>query len=149
MISIIEENDYSISDPVLKYCVSWITNYICQVATEHLIKLWNHHRTPGPMGCIPIENMRLSQQNACLNEVLVSSTSEPVKMYEELGGNLSRNSSFGWDPLVMNEEAYEHRLRSFLANQPTGEAIFADIVHGCNKTLKISVEYFYNLTTPL
>ena len=29
LISITEENDYSMSDPVLNYCVSWITNYIC------------------------------------------------------------------------------------------------------------------------
>ena len=101
------------------------------------------------MGCIPLKNMRLSPQNARLNEVFVSSTSEAVKIYEELGGNLSRNSSFGWDPLVMNEEAYEHRLRFFLANQPTGESVFADIVHGFNETLKISIEYFYNLTTSL
>ena len=47
------------------------------------------------MGCIPIENMRISQQNAHLNKVSVPATSEAVKMYEELGGNLSRNSSFG------------------------------------------------------
>ena len=93
-------------------------------------------------GFIPIKNMRLSQQNALLNKVFVPSTFEAFKMYEELGGNLSRNSSFGWDRLVMNEEAYEHRLRSFLANQPTGEAIFADVVRGYNKTLKISIEYF-------
>ena len=46
------------------------------------------------MGCIPIENMRISQQNAHLN-VSVPATSEAVKKYEELGGNLSRNSSFG------------------------------------------------------
>ena len=39
--------------------------------------------------------------------------------------------------------------RSFLANQPTGEAIFAGIVHGYNEALKISTEYFYNLTTSL
>ena len=65
--------------------------------------------------------MRLSQQNTRLNEVFVASTSGAVKMYEELGGNLSRDSSFGWDPLVMNKEAYEHRLRSFLANQSTGK----------------------------
>ena len=101
------------------------------------------------MGCIPIENMRLSQENACLNGVFVPSTSEAVKIYEELGGNLSRNSSFDWDSLVMNEEAYEHRLRSFLANQPTQEAIFTDIVHGFNETLKISIEYFCNVTTSL
>ena len=49
----------------------------------------------------------------------------------------------------MNEEAYKHRLRSFLANQPTGEAIFAYIVYGYNKTLKISIKYFNNLTTSL
>ena len=91
LISIIEENDYSMSDPVLKYCASWISNYICKVGTQHLIMSWSHPRTPGPMGCIPIENMRLSQQNACLNEVLVPSTSEAVEMYKELGGNLSRN----------------------------------------------------------
>ena len=137
------------SDPVLKYCVSWITNYICQDATQYFIKSWNHYRTPGPMGCIPIENMRISQQNAHLNKVSVPATSEAVKMYEELGGNLSRNSSFGQNPLVINEEAYEHRLRTFLANQPRGEAIFAYIVYGYNKTLKISIEYFYNLTTSL
>ena len=48
---ITEENDFNMSDPVLKYCISWITNYICLVTTQHLIKLWNHHRIPGPMGC--------------------------------------------------------------------------------------------------
>ena len=118
LISIVEENNYNMSDPVLKYCVSWITNCICQDATQHLIKSWNHHRIPGPMGCIPVENMRLSQQNARLNEVFLPSTSEAVRMYEELGSNLSKNLSFGWDPLVMNEEVYEDRLRYFLANQP-------------------------------
>ena len=93
--------------------------------------------------------MRLSQQNARLNKMFVPSPFEAVKLHEELGGNLSRNSSFGQDPLVMNEEAYEHRLRSFLANQPTGEAIFADIVHDYNETRKSSIDYFYNLTTSL
>ena len=149
LISIIEGNDYSMSDPLLKYCVSWITDYICQVATQYLIKSWNHHRTPGPMGCVPIKNMRLSEQNASLNEVFVQSTSEVVKIYEELGGKLSTNLSFDWNPLVMNYEAYKHRLRSFLANQLTGETIFADIVHSFNERLKTSIEYFHNLTTSL
>ena len=75
------------------------------------------------MGSIRIEYMKLPQQNARLNKVFVQSTFEPVKMYKELGGNLPRNSSFDWDFLVMNEEAYEHRLRSFLVNQLVGETI--------------------------
>ena len=41
----------------------------------------------------------------------------------------------------MKKEAYEHRLRFFLARQPTGEGIFANIVHGYNKTLKISIDF--------
>ena len=44
-------------------------------------------------------------------------------------------------PMIMNEEADEHRLRFFLAGQPTGEAIFANIVHSYNKTLKISIDF--------
>ena len=74
------------SDPILRYCVSWITNYICWDAKQHLIKPWNHHKIPGPMGCIPGANMRLFQQNARLNDVFIPSTSEAVRMYEELGG---------------------------------------------------------------
>ena len=46
---------------------------------------------PGPISCISIENIRLSQQNARLNEVFVPSISEAVKIYEEIGGNLSKN----------------------------------------------------------
>ena len=44
-------------------------------------------------------------------------------------------------PIVMKKEAYEHRLRFFLARQPTGEGIFANIVHAYNKTLKISIDF--------
>ena len=86
--------------------------------------------------------MRLSQQNALWNKVFVPSTSEAVKIYKKLGSNLSKNLSFRWDPLVMNEEAYEHRLRFFLACNPTGEAIFVDIVHSYNETLKTSKSTF-------
>ena len=45
------------SDPVLKYCVSWVINFIGKVAVEHLMSSWNLHGILGPLGCIPIENM--------------------------------------------------------------------------------------------
>ena len=41
-------------------------------------------------------------------------------MYEELGGSSSRGSSFGWDSLVINEEAYQNRVAIFLLLEPTG-----------------------------
>ena len=51
------------SDPVLKYCVSWVINFIGKVAVEHLMSSWNLHRILGPLGCIPTENMLATRRN--------------------------------------------------------------------------------------
>ena len=50
MIRICEEKDLDTSEPVLKYCFSWISIYVATAAAEHLIKSWNFHRVPGPNG---------------------------------------------------------------------------------------------------
>ena len=34
-----------------------MTMYVANDAAEHLIHSWNHHRIPGPQGCVPGENM--------------------------------------------------------------------------------------------
>ena len=70
------------------------------------------------------------RRNRILPEPLIATTTEAVQMYEELGGSLSRDSSFGWDPLVMNEEAYQNRVDRFLLLEPTGRSIFSDGVSG-------------------
>ena len=62
-IDIIEQCEYDMSDPVLKYCVSWVINFIGKVAVEHLMSSWNLHRILGPLGCIPIENMLATRRN--------------------------------------------------------------------------------------
>ena len=61
------------SDPVLKYCVSWVINFIGKVAVEHLMSSWNLHRMPGPLGCIPIENT-YTTRNRILPELLIPTT---------------------------------------------------------------------------
>ena len=70
-------------------------------------------------------------------------------MYEELGGSLSRDSLFGWDPLVINEEAYQNRIARFLLLEPTGRPVFSDVVLGQKDRLKRAIEYFYQLTVTL
>ena len=70
------------------------------------------------------------RRNRILSEPLIATTTEAVQMYEELGGSLSRDSSFDWDPLVMNEEAYQNRVDRFLLLEPTGRSIFSDVVSG-------------------
>ena len=37
MTDITEQCEYDICDPVLKYCVYWAVDFVCEDATEHLI----------------------------------------------------------------------------------------------------------------
>ena len=78
------------SDVFLKSCVSWVINFVCKDDAEHVISSWNFHRIPGPLGCIPIENMLIIRRNQILPESLIPTTPEAVLMYEELGGSLSK-----------------------------------------------------------
>lgn len=149
MIRITEENDYDMSDPVVKYCISWVTLYIVTDAAVHLIESWNHHRVPGPMGCVPIDNMRETSRAVHLPSHYIPTTPEAVKMYEDLGGSLSRESNFGFDPLSMYDDKYESRQVLFSSNQPTGRELFSDVVHNRSDSIKSAIEQFYHLTVTL
>lgn len=142
-------NEFDLGDPVVKYCVSWITLYACSDAVEHFVSSWNHHRVPGPNGCIPIENMRQTKNTAQVEEQLIPTTPELVHMYESNGGRLTRNSSFGVDPLLHRQDLYESRDVLFKSNAPTPREIFSEVVHGSTQLLMRSFKLFYNLTINL
>ena len=146
MIYISEENQYDMSDPVIKYCFSFITSYIASDAAQHLVTSWNHHRVPGASGCVPINNMNATKRTVKMFEPLVPTTSEAVRMYEESGGQLSRNFEFGFDPLGTIEHAYETRISLFKVRQPSGKELFSKIVHNEYDTTKLALEYFHELT---
>ena len=80
---------------------------------------------------------------------LVPTTVDAVRMYEALNGRLSRDSHFGLDPLIENERRYNLRRTLFLANQPSAETIFSDVVHGETYLIKTAIEYFYDVTCRL
>ena len=104
----IQDDDlFNLADPVFKYCVSWVMLYVTKDAVDHFITSWNHHRVPGPSGCIPIENMKATKRTAVIADFLIPSTPEAVLMYEENGGRLIREGEFGRDPLVTRSNLYE------------------------------------------
>lgn len=70
-------------------------------------------------------------------------------MYEECGGNLSRNAEFGRDPLVFIEHAYESRNHLFIENQKKWRRAVFRHVHGQFQTTKDAIDYFYSLTVTL
>ena len=63
----IQDGDLSnLADPAFKYCVSWVMLYVTKDAVDHFITSWNHHRVPGPSGCIPIKNMKATKRTAVI-----------------------------------------------------------------------------------
>jgi len=143
---IVEDFDWDMSNPVLKYSISWVTIFIADRAARHLIDSWNFHRVPGRNGCIPVDNMLRTKRNVQLTEALIPTTTDAVRMYEALNGRLTRHSRFGYDPLVRNERRFNLRHTLFVANQPSGENIFSDVVHSRSLSLKNAIEFFYELT---
>ena len=80
------------------FCISWVTMYVVNDAAENLICSWNHHRIPGPQGCVPVENMQLPAAE------LIPTVSEALKMCQERGGSLACVATFGTDPLVLRAD---------------------------------------------
>lgn len=146
---IVEEFDWDMSNPVLKYSISWVTIFIADHASRHLIDSWNFHRVPGSDGCVPVDNMFRSKRTVKLIEPLIPTVNDAVRMYESLNGRLTRNSQFGIDLLVMDARKYDLRRTLFLANQPSGETIFSDVVHSRTNSLKVAIEFFYDITCRL
>ena len=131
------------------FCVSWVTMYVANAAAEHLIHSWNHHRIHGAEGCVPVTNMEQTSCAVKLPDELIPSVSEAVRMYEEMGGNLTRDATFGIDPLTARADLIESRERLFLSDQPSGQSIFADIVHGQSPSLKRAILHFVDITVYL
>ena len=98
-------------------------------AVNHFLNSWNHHRLPGPAGCVPIDNMLATTQTAKVNNLLIPTTPEAVKMYEDNGGVLTCNAEFGYDPLIYREDIYQSRETLFHANGPTQAENFSEVAH--------------------
>ena len=101
---------FNFDDPVMKFCASWVTMYICQDALQQLVNSWNYHRVPGPNGCIPVENMCHSNRAVRIPEELQPTTEEIVRRYEERGGSLTHDGNFGGRPSCFEGIATRSRL---------------------------------------
>ena len=115
MNHILENEDLDISDELLKFCFSWVMLYCRFDAVNHLLNSCNRHRMPSTAGCVLIENMLATTRTAKVNDPLIPTTPEAVKMYEDNGGVLPRNAEFGYDPLTHRKDLYESRETLFHA----------------------------------
>ena len=142
LVNLQGKKHFDFDDAVIKFCVSWVTMYTCHEPLQQLVDSWNFHRIPGPNGCVPLENMLQSNRAVKIPEELVPTTEEAVRMYEERGGNLTRNGNFGIDPLAMRSDLMESPEQLFYANLPTGQVIFSSIVHGDPELFERALRFF-------
>eukprot|EP00111_Clytia_hemisphaerica_P017968 TCONS_00053190-protein len=144
------EMHYDLTDPLSKFCISWVTLFVVKDSAQHLVNSWNHHRVPGSLGCVPVENMIETQNTAQLPEIHIPTTAEAVRMYLERGGQLNHNPAFGVDPLLGTDHLYEsrnemfHQLKMFSADQ-----VFSDVLRGDYHSLKSLIDLFVYLTSYL
>ncbi|KAJ7318444.1 hypothetical protein OS493_037967 [Desmophyllum pertusum] len=146
LVSIQAKEEFDFGDAVTKFCVSWLTMYTCQDPLQQLVDSWNFHRIPGQNGCVPLENMLRSNRALKIPEELVPTTEEVVRMYEERGGNLTRDGNFGIDPLALRPDLIESRQQLFYANQPTGQIIFSSILQGYLELFEHALGFLIELT---
>ena len=129
MNHIAENEDLEISDEILRFYFSWVMLYSSVDAVNHLLNSWNHHRVPGPTGCVSIENMLATTRIAKVIDPLIPTTPEAVKMYEDNGGVLTCNAECGYDPLINKEDLDQSRETFFQANAPTPTEIYSEVAH--------------------
>ena len=149
MNHIIENEDLDISDEILKFCFSCVMLNSSVDAVNHLLNSWNHHGVPGPAGCLPSENMLATTRTAKVNDPLIPTTPEAVKMCKDKGGVLTRSAEFGCDPLIHREELYQSRETLFHANAPTTTEIFLEVVHCRYTKLYEALRLFHRITLDL
>ena len=86
-------------DETVKFCVSWVTLQVAQPAIVNFIQSWNSDRIPGRAGGIPYHLRRNGHLLARIPSHAVPSTEHAVMQFEQDGGQLTRESNFGTDPL--------------------------------------------------
>ena len=141
-----ENEDLDFSDEILEFCFSWVMLSSSVDAVNRLLNSWNHHKVPGPAGCVQIQNMLATKRTAKVNDPRILTSPEAVKRYEDNDGVLIRNGEFSYDPLIHREDLYQARETLFQANAPTPTEIFSEVVH-CRYTKLYEALRLFHITT--
>ena len=122
------------------FCISCVTTYVANDVAENLICSWNHHRTPGPQECVPVENMQLPAAE------LILTVSEAVKMCEERGGSLACDATFGTDPLATTADLIDSHEKIFFFAVFRTKHINLLMLYNWSKSQLKKIEYFVDVT---
>ena len=86
------------------------------------------------------------QQIGSVPSTQVPTVCEAVVLHEAAGGHLTRESTYGHDPIAENPQLQQLRKRDFFAAYPSMERIFFDVLHNRGIMLKEAILTFRSLT---
>ena len=144
-----ENNDeINMGEEVTKFCVSWVTIKVIEVAILTFVHAWNSrnsHRIPGPQGGIP-NVLALHRNITVLPSTSVPSTPQIIGVHESNGRRLSRTFVYGSDPLCNHLELQALCERDFFHQFPSMTNVFESVLLGNASLLRECIQYFIRIT---
>ncbi|XP_062504950.1 uncharacterized protein LOC134181698 [Corticium candelabrum] len=92
--ALVEVDQLNMNDPIVRFCLSWITMRVCQVGIERCVLAWNNHFIPRKG--IPRDRIQMSMA-VRLQAQDIPTVDDAVRSFEGEGGVLNRLSEFGTD----------------------------------------------------
>ena len=129
-----------------KFSVLWVTIHVVASPVAAFINVWNSHTIPGRNGGIPDILASRTCRIHGLYPSQVPSVIETVDLHESTVGRLTRESTYGVDPLHMYPLLQRLRENDFSAAFPSMEDIFSDVVHGNGLILTEAIMTFISLS---
>ena len=146
LASMEEANIIDMRNNTHRFAVSWVGIQVAAPPIRAFVDAWNAHSIPGRQGGIP---NRLAANTCQINALLpaqVPSTHEAIYLHESARGLLTRESTYGIDPLAGRQELQALRQRDFHSRYPSMEAIFADVLHNGGTLLREAILTFIELS---
>ena len=146
LISLEEDELIDMSNELHKFCVSWVTIQVIAPAVTTFVSSWNSHVIPGRNGGVPIDLANRAQQIGSVPSTQVPTVCEAVVLHEAAGGHLTRESTYGCDPIAENPQLQQLRKRDFFAAYSSMERIFSDVLHNRGMMLKEAIATYIQVT---
>ena len=81
-----------------------------------------------------------------LNSAMIPSVEDAIQMYTDAGGTITRDSSFGIDPLASSDALINQRETEFIRDNPTFDEIYSNIINGDGSLMVRAVLSLINVT---
>jgi len=133
------------SDDITKFCTSWVTIRVISEPVRLFVNAWNAHTLPGSRGGIPNVLARSSSHVGQIPHAQIPTKDNATRNYESYGGHLSRQVSYGTDPLAAYPGLQALRERDFTQVFSSMNEIFEDILHDDGDLLKQAILFFIHI----